>query len=393
MQSQLNLFAATGLDAVAFQVTNQLKILPTAFFSALYLRRQLSTRQWVSLPALALGVAIVNSATSGSTDTHGAERFGPDWWLGLAAAVAAAVLSGYAGVYCERLLKTGTGGAGPAEPAAAKGEGKGWQSSSSDGRSAGADASRRASAGARCGECAERGAACAACAGAAAGRAAPRSPPRTPRLTLARLSLPRLVRPVPRLPLLTLNIQLSAWGAALAGAQVAAQHGLRYDPQGPGPMHGFGGYAWAVVFLQALGGLVVSMVILHTDNVIKGFALAFSILLSWILSIPLFGLRPTPPFVLGLAMVLASVLLFTGSKPHAPSSGSAPGQARRRPSVGERESRPAALMTWLEGDNVVLAALLTGVGCGLTAGVLWHSAFVGGGTGWGPATPLATMRR
>jgi hypothetical protein len=199
---------------------------------------------------------------------------------------------------------------------------------------------------------------------------------------------------VPRLPLLTLNIQLSAWGAALAGAQVAAQHGLRYDPQGPGPMHGFGGYAWAVVFLQALGGLVVSMVILHTDNVIKGFALAFSILLSWILSIPLFGLRPTPPFVLGLAMVLASVLLFTGSKPHpVASAGAAPGQARRRPSVGERESRPGALMTWLEGDNVVLAALLTGVGVGLTAGVLWHSAFVGGGPGWGPATPLATMLR
>jgi len=386
VQSQLNLFAATGLDAVSFQVTNQLKILPTAFFSALYLHRQLSTRQWVSLPALALGVAIVNSATNGPLDTHGAERFGGEWWLGLAAAVAAAVLSGYAGVYCERLLKTGTGGG--AEGAAV---------TSAGGPRASDFAPRRSSASTRCAECAERGTACAACAGAAAGRAAPRSPPRTPRLHIAaRLSLPRLVRPVPRLPLLTLNIQLSAWGAALAGAQVAAQHGLRRagEPDGPGPMHGFGGYAWAVVFLQALGGLVVSVVIKYTDNVIKGFALAVSILLSWLLSIPLFGLRPTPPFVLGLALVLASVLLFSASS-GAPAQGPAAGaqqaaaRALRRSSAGERGDARAAL-TWLEGDHVVLAALLTGVGCGLAAGVFWHSSFRDGGPGWGlPALPLA----
>ena len=126
--------------------------------------------------------------------------------------------------------------------------------------------------------------------------------------------------------------------------------------------------------------------ILHTDNVVKGFALAVSILLSWLLSIPLFGLRPTPPFVLGLALVLASVVLFSASKPHAHAPPAAPGQApKRRPSTGER-----APLTWLaEGDHVVLAALLTGVACGLTAGVLWHSALLGAAPGWGPASPLA----
>lgn len=46
------------------QVTNQLKILPTAGFSALFLGRQLSSRQWVALPLLALGVAAVNASSA-----------------------------------------------------------------------------------------------------------------------------------------------------------------------------------------------------------------------------------------------------------------------------------------------------------------------------------------
>jgi hypothetical protein len=259
---------------VSFQVTNQLKILPTAFFSALYLHRRLSRRQWISLPGLALGVAIVNSATNGSLDTHGGERFGAEWWAGLLAAVTAAVLSGYAGVYCERLLKTGTG---PEPTGAAGGT---WGGAGQTGRAAGGAASASTSAQrvggthgvsaervshARCMECAERGgggggasAPPVACACTAAGRGAARSP-RTPlgRMSAVPLSL---VRPVPCVPLLTLNIQLSGWGAALAGAQVYALHGPHANSSHPGPLHGFGGYAWAVVGLQALGGLVVSMV-------------------------------------------------------------------------------------------------------------------------------------
>ena len=406
-QSQLNLFAATGLDAVSFQVTNQLKIMPTAAFSAYYLHRRLTLRQWVSLPSLALGVAIVNSATNGSSDTHGGARFGAEWWAGLAAAVTAAVLSGYAGVYCERLLKVGT----VSEPAVSS---RGWGAlgPASTGRAPGAGGSLppRATSvhGAygdcapltRCAECAERGGAAphatppctCSCAAGAATRTSPRQ-------SVSRLGAPRvaLVRPVPRVPLLTLNIQLSAWGAALAGLQVLAVHGPHTGP-GPGPLNGFGGYAWAVVALQALGGLVVSMVrgmracvhkchcnvclaaicdllarclvlapqvIKYSDNIVKGacavrirvpccvqvmtsavrcthtrtgFAMAISILLSWLLSIPLFGLRPTPFFVVGLALVVASVLLFSaaGAGQHGsaaqPPAGAAP-RPRRSASV------------------------------------------------------------
>lgn len=36
-----------------------------------------------------------------------------------------------------------------------------------------------------------------------------------------------------------------------------------------GMLHGFGPWAWAVVGLQAVGGLVVSLVVKYTDNIIK----------------------------------------------------------------------------------------------------------------------------
>lgn len=52
------------MSALCPQVTNQLKILPTAGFSALFLGRQLTYRQWVALPLLALGVAAVNASSA-----------------------------------------------------------------------------------------------------------------------------------------------------------------------------------------------------------------------------------------------------------------------------------------------------------------------------------------
>ena len=60
IQSNLIYFSITFLDAATFQVTSQLKILTTAFFSVLLLpNRRYSVIQWLALFILFIGVSLV----------------------------------------------------------------------------------------------------------------------------------------------------------------------------------------------------------------------------------------------------------------------------------------------------------------------------------------------
>jgi UDP-sugar transporter A1/2/3 len=67
IQNNLQYVAASNLDVATFQVTYQMKILTTAFFSVLLLRKRLSTSKWASLVLLAVGVAIVQLQTTSSS--------------------------------------------------------------------------------------------------------------------------------------------------------------------------------------------------------------------------------------------------------------------------------------------------------------------------------------
>jgi len=59
LQNSLQYIAISNLDSAVYQVTYQFKILPTAIFSVIFLKRQLSIRKWIALALLMIGVAVV----------------------------------------------------------------------------------------------------------------------------------------------------------------------------------------------------------------------------------------------------------------------------------------------------------------------------------------------
>lgn len=102
IQNNLQFVAVSNLQAATFQVTYQIKILSTAAFSVLLLRKKLSPTKWLALLCLAVGVGIVQIANA-SSHPPGA----PDMnaFKGFMAVFAACFTSGLAGVYFEMVLK------------------------------------------------------------------------------------------------------------------------------------------------------------------------------------------------------------------------------------------------------------------------------------------------
>ena len=110
IQNNLQYVAASNLVAATFQVTYQMKILTTAAFSVLLLRKKLFSNQWLSLLFLAIGVGVVQ--IQGGVDSQlGVSARAPTALLemngmkGFLAVVAACFTSGLAGVYFEMVLK------------------------------------------------------------------------------------------------------------------------------------------------------------------------------------------------------------------------------------------------------------------------------------------------
>lgn len=77
--------------------------------------------------------------------------------------------------------------------------------------------------------------------------------------------------------------------------------------------HGYNSIVWAVVGLQALGGLTVALVITYTDNILKGFATSISVIISTIATALLGQFDMMPLFVIGMVAVIAATHLYTVS--------------------------------------------------------------------------------
>lgn len=86
-----------------------------------------------------------------------------------------------------------------------------------------------------------------------------------------------------------------------------------------GFLFAYDGFVWYLVVLNAVGGLLVAMVVKYADNILKGFATSLAIVISTVASIFFFGFVLTLQFLVGTALVMVSIFLYSHepSKPTA----------------------------------------------------------------------------
>ncbi|KAF5970128.1 UDP-galactose transporter [Fusarium coicis] len=280
LQNMLQYVAVGNLDAVHFQVLYQLKyvltfsppkILITALFSVVLLRRHLGPKRWLALIILTLGVCVVSLPQAGSSSSsssiplrHMTDHFFPrslhelghvptdnsqaghlakrsatyqgidhdlppldplmNYSVGLVSVLVAATVSGLTGVYFEKLLKES-----PTQASV-------W------------------------------------------------------------------IR----------NVQLSFYSIFAAGlGGVIWQDGEGISEHGF--FEGYNWVVWSAVVLQAAGGMLASVVIRDTDNIVKNFATSISIVISFLISMMLFQFEVSTTFVIGTFLVLLSTWIYNGS--------------------------------------------------------------------------------
>ncbi|KZT09571.1 uncharacterized protein LAESUDRAFT_756522 [Laetiporus sulphureus 93-53] len=233
VQNSLQFVAISNLPVATFQVTYQMKILTTAAFSVMLLRKKLGSTKWLSLFFLAIGVGIVQIQTSTTsapqnTPVGSAHESAPlhvhimSPLKGFGAVAAACFTSGLAGVYFEMVLKNS------------------------------------------------------------------------------------------KADLWVRNVQLSLFSLVPAVLPIFWEKSPMYVRDGIiyGFFRNFGGWAWATVAVQVLGGLITAIVIKYSDNILKGFATSLSIVLSFLASVALFGFRITPSFLIGSTTVLVATWMY-----------------------------------------------------------------------------------
>ncbi|XP_076133024.1 UDP-galactose translocator [Alosa pseudoharengus] len=243
LQNNLQYVAISNLPAATFQVTYQLKILTTALFSVLMLRKSLSRVQWVSLLLLFAGVAIVQvQQESGKQKEAAAADPSQSYGKGLVAVVVSCLSSGFAGVYFEKILKGSSASV--------------WLR----------------------------------------------------------------------------NVQLGIFGTVLGLLGLWWNDGTAIAEKGF--LFGYTPMVWGVILNQAFGGLLVAVVVKYADNILKGFATSFSIVVSTIMSVYLFGFHVDLVFTLGAGLVIGAVYMYSLPKQSVAASSSASTMSHGRSNPG-----------------------------------------------------------
>merc|ERR1711997_147389 len=195
VQNNLLYVAASNLDVATYQITYQLKILTTAMFAVTMLNKKLISTQWLSLLILIAGVAMVQLSDVKENKSAAAVEE-QSKLVGFTAALSACCLSGFAGVYFEKILK-------------------------------GSDVS-----------------------------------------------------------VWMRNVQLALLSVPLGVVTAYVKDGSSIAEKGF--FHGYDNFVWFTVSQNALGGLLVAVVVKYADNILKGFACSLAIIITCVASIFIF---------------------------------------------------------------------------------------------------------
>ena len=82
-----------------------------------------------------------------------------------------------------------------------------------------------------------------------------------------------------------------------------------------GLLVGYTPLVWLVISQQALGGLIVAIVVKYADNILKGFSTSLSIIISCIASVFLFNYIISLGFIIGSILVMAAIYLYGRFQP------------------------------------------------------------------------------
>lgn len=248
-------------------MTYQLKILTTALFSVLILKRSLSKLKWIALGLLTVGIALVVLPKDASAalvtyitgNTTVIESGLPDSGNqsnlhGFIAVLTACFLSGLAGVYFEKILKAPTPKAVPTEE---------WSDDEEENK----------------------------------------------RNTVQVLAEEQDGDEDASNQIWIRNIQMSFFSVILGLVFVVMlQDGVTIIERGF--FVNYTPLTWTVIAIQAIGGLIVALVVKYADNILKGFATSISIILSSIVSVWLFNFTFSGSFILGAALVIYATYLY-----------------------------------------------------------------------------------
>lgn len=105
------------------------------------------------------------------------------------------------------------------------------------------------------------------------------------------------------------NVQMGLPSVVIALITVYATDAAAVAKQGF--LGGYTPIVWTVVTVQAVGGLIVAVVVKYADNVLKVFATSFSIVVSCILSAIFFDFHASFAFIVGASLVVLATAMYS----------------------------------------------------------------------------------